>query len=85
MDYRHFLDKRTVLDPPTQTIIRLAELVLTLNSFEFNGQHYKQINGVAMGTKMGPSYTNLFLGFIEEEIRNTYNGPKPEVHLQCII
>ena len=35
-----------------------------------------------MGTKMGPSYANLFLGFLEEKIRNSYNGPKPEMHLR---
>ena len=31
---RHFLDERPILDPPTDTLIRLAELVLTLNHFE---------------------------------------------------
>ena len=31
----------------------------------FATSYYKQINGVAMGTKMGPSYTNLFVGYIE--------------------
>ena len=34
----------------------LAEPVLTLNCFSFCGNYYKQTNGVAMGTKMGPSY-----------------------------
>ena len=29
------------------------------------GNYYKEVNGVAMGTKMGPSYANLFVGFIE--------------------
>ena len=40
------------------------ELVLTLNCFSFGGNCYKQTNGVAIGTKMGPSYANLFVGFI---------------------
>ena len=34
----------------------LAEPVLILNCFSFCGNYYKQTNGVAMGTKMGPSY-----------------------------
>ena len=38
--------------------------VLTLNCFSFAGNYYKQINGVAMGTKMGPSYANLFVGYV---------------------
>ena len=43
---KYFLDKREVQDPPTHTLLRMAELVLTLNSFVFNGEHYKQIGGV---------------------------------------
>ena len=62
---RHFFDHRTVEEPSSQTLLRLTELVLTLNCFSFGGNYYKQTNGVAMGTKMGPSYPNLFVGFIE--------------------
>ena len=29
--------------------------------------YYKQINGVAMDTKIGPSYANLFVGYIEHQ------------------
>ena len=32
-----------------------------------------------MGTKMGPSYANLFVGHIENQLLNQYNGPKPEL------
>ena len=55
----YFLDKREVMDPPTHTLLRMTELVLTLNSFVFNGEHYKQIGGVAMGSKLGPNYACL--------------------------
>src|SRR6056300_806575 len=75
---KHFFDRRTVLEPSTPTLLRLAELVLTLNCFSFDGPFYKQINGVAMGTKMGPSYPNLFVGFIEEQISLNYPGLKPD-------
>ena len=30
----------------------------------FADSYFKQINGVAMGTKMGPSYANLFVGYV---------------------
>ena len=33
-----------------------------------------------MGTKMEPSYTNLFVGYIENQIFNQYNGPEPEIY-----
>ena len=61
-----FLNKHTLLEPSTTTLIRLAELVLTLNNFSFDSEHYQQISGVAMGTKMGPSYANLFVGCVEQ-------------------
>ena len=40
-------------------------MILTMNNFSFNDNHYLQIHGTAMGTKMAPSYANLFLGFFE--------------------
>ena len=57
---RYFFHQRTVTEPSSETLLRLAELVLTLNCFSFASNYYKRINGVAMGTKMGPSYANLF-------------------------
>ena len=63
-----FFSQYTVKEPSSETLLRLAELVLTLNCFSFGGNYYKQTNGVAMGTKMGPSYANLFVGFIESAL-----------------
>ena len=75
-----FLNRRSESDPPTHTLLRLAELVLTMNTFEFDGTFYRQTSGVAMGTKMGPSYACLFMGHLEEQMRNTYTGPFPEFY-----
>ena len=49
---KFFLNKRTLLEPTTTTLIRLAELVLTLNNFSFDGEHYQQINGNQDGPKL---------------------------------
>ena len=76
---KYFFDQRTVKEPSTDTLLRLAELVLTLNCFTFSGEIFKQLNGVAMGTKMGPNYANLFVGYVEEQIFNQFDGPKPEL------
>ena len=35
----------------------------------------KQVNGVAMGTKMGPSYANLFVGYIEINFSSNLIAP----------
>ena len=43
----------------------LLRMMLTMNNFTFNQQHYLQIHGTAMGTKMTLSFTDLFLGMFE--------------------
>ena len=73
-------DHRTVEEPSSETLLRSAEQVLILNWFSFGGNYYKQTNGVAMGTKMGPSYANLFVGFIGHHFFSQYHGPKPELY-----
>ena len=34
---KHFFDHRTVKEPSSETLLRLAELILTLNRFSFGG------------------------------------------------
>jgi len=80
---KHFFDLRTVKESSSETVLRLAELVLTLNCFSF-ADNYKQINGVAMGAKTGPIYANLFVGYIEHRFLTQYNGPKPELYHRYI-
>ena len=43
-------------------LMQLLRMVLQMNNFVFNGQHYLQIGGTAMGTRLAPSYANLFMG-----------------------
>ena len=77
--FKYFLNKLEVLDPPTHTLLRMAELALTLNSFVFNGEHYKQIGGVATGSKLGLNYACLFVGYVEEKMLRDYTGIKPDL------
>ena len=58
------------LDPGADyTIVAdLAQLVLENNIFKFNGDHYIQTQGTAMGTRMAPAYANIFMYTIEEKI-----------------
>ena len=80
----NFLNKRPVLEPPAHTLVRLAELVLTLNTFSFNGNFYRQTGGVAMGSRLGPNYTCLFMGRVEEQIFAQYTGTKPALYKRYI-
>ena len=42
-------------------------MILTMNNFTFHDRHYLQIHGTAMGTRMAPSYANLFLAKFETD------------------
>ena len=44
------------------------ELVLKNNNFDFDGKHYLQKRGTAIGTRMAPSYANLFMHDIESKL-----------------
>ena len=81
---KHFLDLRSNQSPPTHTLVCLAELVLTLNHFQFDNEFFTQTNGVSIGTKMRPSYACLFLGYIENQFFAQYRGPQPETFLRYI-
>ena len=81
---KFFLDKRPDPNPATHTLIRLAELVLTLNTFEFDSEHFQQSNGVAMGNKMGPSYACLFVGHMEHQMFLQYDGVVPDLYKRYI-
>ena len=53
---RKIWEQRTVQEPPTECLVEMLPLVLKKKHFSFDGNHYLQINGTAMGTKMAPSY-----------------------------
>ena len=65
---REAWDRRTIKRPPTKYLMKLLEHILKLNNFVFNKKHYLQINGTAMGTKMAPSYANIFMGRLETRL-----------------
>ena len=61
--------KETNTDPMKKLLIyRLANLVLTKNYFCFNKRLYRQIQGMAMGTRMAPSYANIFMKYVETQL-----------------
>ena len=67
---RHFLDQRPDPEPPTNTLIFLAELVLQKDFFSFNGSFHVQKSGVVMGSNLGRSFACIFV---------SYQGPIPEL------
>ena len=55
-----------------ESILQLLTAVLSKNNFDFNGKHYLQIGGTAMGTRVAPTYANLFMADFEERFVYTY-------------
>ena len=57
-------------DAPTlpRSVLRvLLEYATKKSHFIFDGQYYDQINGVAMGSPLGPVLTNIFMCHFEEK------------------
>ena len=65
---------------PTQTTLfngfnacsfrKLLELAVIDTHFIFNGDVYKQIDGMAMGSPLGPTFANIFMCYLEEQFLN---------------
>jgi len=57
-------------DPPIPThyLREMLGVILTENSFEFNGKNYLQTHGVVMGTKTAVSFANIFTAEIETNL-----------------
>ena len=81
---KHFLDKRSNPSPSTNALLRLAELVLTLNCIEFDGNFYFQKRGVKMGSRFGPIYACLFMGYVEQQFISQYTGSRPQIFIRYI-
>ena len=69
--------------PSTADLCHLVRLILTMNCFLFNENHYLQVHGTAMSTSMAPSYVNLFMGKLEHEFLLTQDL-KPRVWYRLI-
>jgi hypothetical protein len=55
--------------PPLDLLRNIVDHVLQNNVFDFDGHKFKQKFGTAMGTPMAPSIANLFMAWIEHQIR----------------
>ena len=58
-------DQKPGVKPSNESLLKLLELVLTKNNFQFNGQNYLQTGGTAIGTKAAPDYVINTLGKFE--------------------
>jgi len=69
--------------PSNKSLVELLRLVLYKNNFEFNEKHYLQVGGTAMGTRVAPSFANIFMSSFEEKFVYTYET-QPLIWLRYI-
>ena len=65
---KKYLESREENTISTDFQMDLAVCVLKNNNFEDNLSFFKQQRGTAIGTKMAPPYTIIFMGDLEERI-----------------
>ena len=70
-------ENRNIWENPTNhSICKLLEIVLKCNNFQFDNKDYLQVGGTAMGTKLAPSYANIYMGWFEDTHVYPYD-PQP--------
>ena len=58
--------------------------IATGGIFEYNGKLYKQVDGVTMGSPLGPTLANIFLANIEQEIFATDKNFHPRMYCRYV-
>ena len=53
---------------PRDIFVELMQLATSSVEFSFNNNMYRQIDGVAMGSPLGPALANIFIGYQEEKL-----------------
>jgi len=60
---------------PRDIFVELMQLAASSVEFSFNNNMYRQIDGVAMGSPLGPALANIFVGHQEEKLFKVVNRP----------
>ena len=80
-DYNDKMDSlvnsTTELPLPTDDIMGLLNLCLTSTYFQYNGKHYKQLHGTAMGSPVSVVVAEIVMQNIEEQALATYTRTIP--------
>ena len=72
-----------IIPPVPKTVFKqLLEFATGGVEFSFNDIIYRQIDGVAMGSPLGPILANIFVGYLEKKLFS--NSLKPEVYVRYV-
>ena len=65
-----------------EQLARLLEIATTNQLFQFNDQLYEQVDGVAMGSPLGPLMANVFMCHLEDKL--TRDGVMPKLYRRYV-
>ena len=61
---------------PTEQLVKMAEVVLRNNYFQFNSNLKHQISGTAIGTKFAPPYACIYMDYRKNQfLKNEQSQP----------
>ena len=66
--FKEVLDELKDTSIPSDYLVKLLKIVMECNIFKFNDEYWIQLIGTSMGTRVAPTYANLFMGKLEKEI-----------------
>ena len=64
------------------SFVELMNLATNGVEFSFNDVMYRQVDGVAMGSPLGPTLANIFVGYLEKHLFST--NTSPNVYLRYV-
>ncbi len=67
---------------PEEVFVELMESATRSVEFSFNNEMYRQRDGVAMGSPLGPALANIFVGFYEGQLFGSTS--KPPVYFRYV-
>ena len=60
---------------PDEHLLRLLEVTMKNNDFEFNGDHYLQVCGMAMGKTYAPGLADIYMEEVDEKAMGYHIAP----------
>ena len=82
--FQEMLENRADQTIATSFLMSLLAFVLKGNFFQFIGKVFRQVIGTAMGTRLAPTYANIFMGYLERKILAQWKGTQPRLYKRFI-
>ena len=79
-----FANTNTVNNLNRTQLYKMLSFTLKQNHFLFDGKVYNQVDGVAMGSPLGPVMANIFMCELERKALEEYNGTLPALYRRYV-